>query len=222
MKITLKIAALLMLFAFVGEAQAQTFGVKVGANFANQLWKDNDDTYSDDFKMNLGINGGITAEFPINDMIAFETGLMLNSKGFKIEETEDILGTTFTLTTKTNLLYLDIPLNLKAGIDMGGAKLYGTFGPYVGFGITGKVKMKLEGGGETEEDSEDIEWGSDDDSDLKRLDFGLNIGAGVEFGAISVGVNYGLGLGNLLPNPEDGAKINNRVIGISLGYKFGN
>ena len=142
------------------------------------MFKDDDDTYSDDFKMKPGFHVGVTAEFPFSDMVSFETGLLLSTKGYKISEEESIMGETIKIEGKANLLYIDIPLTAKATFDVGGAKLYGTFGPYLGFGLSGKSKTEVSGGGESETEEEDVKWGSGDDDDLKRLDFGLTIGAG--------------------------------------------
>ena len=186
------------------------------------LFKEDGETYSDDFKMRPGFNIGATAEFPLSEMFSFETGLLLSTKGFNysLEETE--MGETIKLEWNTNLLYLDIPFLAKSSFDLGyDKKIYGTFGPYVGVGISGKSKIKATFEGETETDEETIEWGSDkESSDFKRLDFGLTIGAGVEINSVLIGLNYSLGLANISPNTDNGNMINNRVLGLSVGYKF--
>jgi hypothetical protein len=45
--------------------------------------------------------------------------------------------------------------------------------------------------------------------------------AGVEINSIPIGVNYGLGLANISNYANDGSRVNHRVLGISVGYKFG-
>lgn len=211
---------LIGLFVFVlvltmaSESFAQRFGLKGGLNLANMLVKDDDKTYSDDLKTSPGFHLGATAEFPITEMFSFETGLLLSTTGFKAtgEDYED----------KLSLLYLDIPLTGKASYDMGGIKLYGVFGPYLGMGLFGIYKSEETYEGETEKDYETINWGSDEaESDYKRLDFGITLGAGVEINAIQLGLSYNLGLANISPDTEDGFKINNRVLALSVGYKFG-
>ena len=113
-----------------------------------------------------------------------------------------------------NVNYLDVPLNLKFSTDMSGTTVYGIVGPYIGVAISGKQKF--------DGDSVDLDIGSDEDEDdVTRLDFGLSIGAGAEFGAISVGATYGLGLANISPYTDNGTKGKNRVFAISIGYKFG-
>jgi outer membrane protein W len=222
MKNLTNLFVVLMLSMMTTGLFAQSFGVKAGLNLSNMLVKDDDDTYSDDFKMNPGFHAGLTVDFPITEVFSFETGLLASTKGYKISEEETIAGETFEIEGKLNLLYLDIPLTGKVSFDIGGAKIYGAFGPYVGVGLTGKSKSEITVGGETEEEEEDIEWGSDEEGDdLKRLDYGLTVGAGVEISAIQIGVSYGLGLAKINPDTSNGAKINNRVIGISVGYRFG-
>ncbi|MBT8220056.1 MAG: PorT family protein [Bacteroidia bacterium] len=133
-----------------------------------------------------------------------------------------IYGETGRSKAKWNLIYLDIPLTVRASFDIRGAKIYSVFGPYVGMGLSGKIKTESSYMGETEKDQEDINWGNnEDDGDLKRLDFGLTIGTGVEINAIQIGISYSLGLANISNFADDGTKISNRVLAISAGYNFG-
>lgn len=63
--------------------------------------------------------------------------------------------------------------------------MYGVFGPYLGYGLSGKMessyKIFYEGDlFESESESYDVDWGNDEDEDmLKRLDYGLTFGAGI-------------------------------------------
>ncbi|ARV05992.1 hypothetical protein BTO04_04425 [Polaribacter sp. SA4-10] len=201
---------------------AQKFGIKAGFNLSNMLAKDNEETYSDDFKMKPGFHIGATVEFPLTEMFSFETGLLLSTKGLKSSYEETFAGETYKEESQLNLLYPDIPLTAKASFDMGSGKIYGLFGPYLGVGLSGKSKYESSYDDETESSEEDIEWGSnEDESDLKRMDFGLTMGAGVELNPIQIGLTYTLGLANISPHTDGGTKIKNRVLGISLGYRFG-
>lgn len=206
--------------------------VKAGLNFANMSYKDNYGTL--DNKMVTGIHFGATAEFPINEMFSFETGLLLSTKGSKRTESTPY-GIDYDYKGKPT--YLDIPLTLKVTKDMNGIKYFGIFGPYIGIGIGGQIYEDGEG--------EKIKWGShigtdelitddngipilddndqfvwDDSDDLKRLDYGLIIGGGVEINNFQIGLNYSLGLANLSPDKSDGLKVSNSVFGISVGYKL--
>jgi hypothetical protein len=218
MKNLMKLLIVVILFTLASESYSQ-IGVKAGLNLSNMLIKDDYGTYSDESKMNPGFHVGATAEFPITEMISIETGLFLSTKGVKMSE-KDI---DYEYNSKANLFYIDVPLTVKAYINVGGSRIYGAIGPYIGMGISGKTTYEYkETGVPTETDTETISWGSDaENDDLKRLDYGLTAGAGVEINSIQIGVSYGFGLANISSYTGDGDIVNNRVLGISLGYKFG-
>lgn len=219
MKNTFKV---IIVFAFVLNGlslSAQNLGVKAGLNFSNMLAKDDSETYSDDYKARTGFHIGAVAEIPVTDMFSFEPGLLLSTRGYRFEESETDDGETYEYSLKANTMYLDIPLSAKAHFDLGKIKAYGLFGPYVGLGLSGKYKEETSFGGETESEDTDIEWGSDKEKDnLKRLDFGLNVGAGVQVNSFQAGLVYGLGLANLSPSTDGGSQQKNRVFSITLGY----
>jgi len=214
----MKLLIVVIALTLATESFAQSFGVKAGLNLSNMLAKDDDDTYSDDFKMHPGFHLGATAGFPITDMFSFETGLLLSTKGFN----EDFQEDGYEYKDKVNLVYLDIPLTAKASFEVGSIAVFGVFGPYIGIGLSGKDKWELTIDGETESGEDKVKWGSDkENDDLKRFDFGLVMGAGVEINAIQIGLNYNLGLANISSYDEGGYTNKNKVLGISVGYKFG-
>ncbi|HLN52920.1 MAG TPA: porin family protein [Lentimicrobium sp.] len=223
MKNLTKLMVALFIFTLTTESFAQRIGIRAGAVMTNMLMKDDEDTYSDDFKMKPGFTAGVVGEIPFNDMFYFEPGLMLTTKGFKLDSEETMLGFTIKTEASSNPLYIDIPLNFKVAGEVGDEiKIYGLAGPYIGLGIGGKMKSKIEGMGEVEETDEAIKWGSDEDEDdFKMLDFGVTVGAGVEFGPVQAGLFYGLGLANISPYTDGGAKIANRTMGLTVTWFFG-
>ena len=220
MKNFTKYSLIVFISLFCLQSNAQTFGLKGGLNLANMLEKDDDDTYSNDYKMNPGFHIGATVDLPFNDFLSFESGLLLTTKGMTYED--EIMGVD--VSAKANLYYLDIPLTLKASYDLSdGLKMFGAVGPSVGVGLSGKMKVTAEYQGETETEEEDIKWGNDEDNDdLKRLDLGLTFGGGVEINAIQIGISYDLGLSNISAYQDYGATSKNRVLKFSVGYRFGN
>jgi len=211
----MKLLIVVVVFSMATDSFAQTFGVKAGLNLSNMIVKDNTETYSGDFKMKPGFNLGGTVEFPINEIFSFETGLILSTKGYKATY-EDFGGET---KETYNLYYFDIPLTGKATYDVGSFKIFGVFGPYIGIGLSGKGKSETDG---VSDPTHVVKWGTDSDNDeLKRLDMGLTFGAGVEISSVQIRLNYDLGIKNISSDTGDGYKITNRVLGISLGYKFG-
>lgn len=194
------------------QSSAQTFGIKAGLNLSTLLAKDNDDTYTDNYKLRPGFHIGATAELPMNEIFSFETGLLLSTKGTNESETR------YSNESSLTLYYFDIPLTAKAYYKVGSVRIYGVFGPSLGIGLSGKNKIKVSG---SPDETQTIKWGTDSENDdLKRLDLGLTVGAGVEINAIQIGLAYNLGLANISAYTGDGYKIKNRVLGISVAYKF--
>ena len=205
----------LALALFVGANAQVKLGAKAGLNLANFSGDIEDNS------MKIGVQVGAIADFAFGDAISLQTGLMFTQKGYK--EDFEILGETFT--SKVNLNYLEIPINAVYGLGIGNNTLQFFAGPYVGIGLTGKMKSDIDGA-----DDMDIQFVSDytdvdeDKSGLKRLDIGFNFGAGYKINNIQIQANYGLGLSNLIPDydgetPDD--KITNGVIQFSVAYFFG-
>lgn len=190
----LSIILVLVFVAFANASNAQQLSVKAGLNLSNL--NDNDGVI--DYETKLGFNIGVGAEFGINDMFTFEPAVLISAKGTQIKD-----------LSKINFLYAEIPLNLKAYFDVTGIKIYGLLGPYLGIGLTGKTKFDPD----LNLNDLDIEWG-DDLGEFKRLDYGVNIGAGIDLGKIQIGAQYGLGLADI------SSDIKHSVIAINVGYKF--
>lgn len=212
--ISLFTLAILLLFATQSFAQLR-FGAKAGLNLANMVNKDNDNDFGKDASMKPGFHVGVVAEYSLGEKFAIEPALLFSTKGFKYDK--DGIKYTF------NLNYLEIPINAVFKIPLGDAKLLIKAGPYFGYAISGKMKsadkMFGDNGDQTEQT---LKIGSDKaKDDIKAMDIGVNIGAGVEIKSFTIGLQYGLGLANLSPVTDNGMKANNRVIGISVGYMFG-
>ncbi|MDP2722630.1 MAG: porin family protein [Bacteroidales bacterium] len=221
MKKLITFIAVVVLFTMNVESFAQTFGVRAGLNLTNMLAKDDDETYSDDYKTKVGFQIGGTAEFEITEMFSFETGLFLSNKGFRINKEGTEYGEPYKFKSTWNLYYIEIPLTAKATFDLGNQRIYGIFGPSIGIGLSGKDKAKTTYMGESDTNTETVDWGTGEDNDLKRFDFGWIIGAGVEYQAFSAGLSYNLGLANIAATTDGGYKVKNRVFAITVGYRFG-
>ena len=211
MKKSTYLLMLVLCIFFVSQINAQSFIIKGGFNLSKLYYADEDGTYSDEFDMKPGFHVGGAIEIPLNTNFMFEPGIMLITKGVKMEEDE--------ISTKANLNYIDIPLLLKASSNSkNGASVFGALGPYIGLGLNGKITMEYGGDKETE----DVKFGNDEDNDdLKRLDMGVSIGGGVEFESFLIGVSYDYGLMNISPYKEYDTKNKNRVLKFTLGYRFG-
>ena len=202
-----KLLIIVVAFTMTTKSFAQVkYGVKAGLNFANLSESDNDDSYNEGKTSKIGFHFGGTAEFPASEALSVQTGLLYSTKGYKINDGD--------FSTALNLNYLEIPINAIYKIEVGGSKLCLNAGPYLGYAFSGSLAYG--------DESYDYKIGSGDEDDIKALDYGINIGAGVELNdKITIGLQYGLGLANISSYTEYGYKSNNRVIGISVGYMFG-
>lgn len=207
------------------------FGVKAGLNLSNMLIKNFPSDFDEKSITSFHL-GGVVA-FNIAENFALETGMLLSGKGGKWEYSETESGITITGIMTVSPLYLEIPINALYKAELGSVKLLLFVGPYIGIGVGGKMKTEFTASGLPSgvtissllgydpDESEDIEYGTDDTSLLKRTDFGLNIGAGLEIKNLQIRVQYGLGLSNLDPQGSSDTETKNKVVGISIGYMFG-
>jgi len=191
-------------------ASAQTspvkFGVKAGVTFPTLSISEDEDGA---VKSNTGFYVGGTVDFGISEMFSLQPGLTLSNKGAKM----DILG----VTAKTNLMYIELPVNALVNIPVGDGKVFVGGGPYYGMAISGKNKVSGSFEGESVSESEDIEFG--DDGEFKRGDFGVNFLGGYQLNnGFNIHAGYGLGLSNI-SNDSD-AKTKNRVFSVGVGFSF--
>ncbi|MFU8844250.1 MAG: porin family protein [Bacteroidales bacterium] len=194
-------------------------GILGGVNFQNLNGKDYEGDQLENDLM-TGFHAGINIQIPLAPEFYFQPGLLFSTKGAK--KTSDGIKNT------TNLSYIEMPLNLVYKALLGKGYFMLGLGPYLGYGIAGKVKS--EGGGSTLE--RDIEFTSVVEIDdpltepyYKAFDAGGNIFFGYEL-ASGIFAQMNAQLGMLKINPEykiltdDKSSIKNTGFGFSLGYRF--
>lgn len=211
-----------VLLTAAGIVNAQTFGLKAGYSSSDISVEDEDGSYNEDISMKSGFHVGPTLEFPVSENFSIDMALLLATKGAKADESDSFEGETYSMESKVNMWYLDIPVFAKFSTFAGNTRIYGLAGPYLGVGLTGKVKMELTEGSESYSEEDDISWGDGDDNDFKRLDLGIGLGAGIEFDSFFVELTTHLGLNNISAEEDYGTKIKNRTFMLSVGYKFNN
>jgi len=224
-----RIFSLLLMLTLTGSlAMAQSsgkmsFGILGGVNFQNLNGKDaSGDKLTND--MVIGYHAGVNVQIPVAPQFYFQPGLTYSTKGAK--NTYDLLGTSYTSTTK--LSYIELPLNMVYKAQLGKGYFMLGFGPYVGYGFAGKVITK---GGDLSLDQKikftNVVEVSDNLTDpyYKALDFGGNIFAGFEMASgIFAQFNTQLGMVKINPEykiaPDDKSSVKNTGFGFSLGYRF--
>ena len=125
-----------------------------------------------------------------------------------------------------NLNYLELPLNLVYKGALGNGKIYLGLGPYLAYGIGGKVKM-----GDEEVDVKFKNKVTEDDYEedvffVKALDAGGNIFVGYELSqGLFFQLNTQLGMIDLWPEYEGEGDMGEAVMknigfGLSVGLRF--
>ena len=212
---------LLTIFIFLATltSTAQNFGIKAGFNLSGMLIKQSDFfSYNDSYMMKTGFHIGPIFEVKVFDFLSLESGIILNSKGYTGISEETINNETYNLKEKKSLLFIDVPLTVKVPFSIINSDFFGSAGGYAGMGLTGDNKISSYYGSNITK----IKWGSEEGSDeLKKFDYGLTFGAGINLDPFQVGVSYNMGLANLSPESSSGSELGNRVLGISLSYLFG-
>lgn len=175
---------------------ALEFGVKGGLSFANFRWDIPEGSFETVSIIKFGVSGIV--RYPLSELLDAQVELMYLQKGAKFEE------------TKWNFDYLSIPVLVRFDFSSEDASTYIVAGPEIGF----LLSAKFENSG-TEEDIKD---------EVKSIDLGINVGAGVSMNMDSTPVfwevRYSLVLSNWIddPNIEDSAK--NRGVQLLVGMMF--
>jgi len=222
------ILPVLALVFFANAASAQiSLGGQAGAVFAKSKTDDFSSTIPGidlSTKNRIGFSAGLIADIPIGESgLRVIPELNFVQKGLKAEGNVDIdLGGGQIIAAQTeadiNLSHIEIPVNLAYAFEAGNGRFIIGAGPYAGFGLSGKSKVKVSALGQSEEEEDDIEFGSEEDQ-IKRMDFGANFMAGyIMNNGLMLKVNYSLGLANLSNTSESDWK--NRYFGVTLGYFF--
>ncbi len=161
-----------------------------------------------DFKSSVGFMGGVNYRTPLGTSLAFQPELNFMQKGGKQEETSSWEESYF------NVNYLELPLYfLYTGGNYSG--FYAGAGPAINLGISGKFKYDSE--------SEDIEFGNDED--LKRSHIAVNVLAGYRLKrGFDVSAFFSRSLTSSTPgeNPDlEGPNWSFTNFGLRIGYTLG-
>lgn len=206
-----------------GRKSKTIFGVKLGINKANQTFSNDFGPGDENYKLMTGFHLGATAEKFFGRIFSVETDLLYSTKGHKYIS-EDVYpgGITVSQNNKRVISYLEIPIQFKASQQLGDNSLaFIAFGPYLAYAINGVwVYYVEETGFPTYDETEDIKFGSNNGDTYRRTDWGIQLNVGTEIGPLQVSAGYQWGLSNIDGERAAGAKHTNRIIKVSLGYRF--
>lgn len=194
-----------------------SFGVRAGVNLQNLNGKDFDGEKLEN-DLIFGFHAGVDVEIPVAPDFSFQPGVLFSTKGASVDE------------DKINLGYIEVPLHFLYKPMLGSGRLIIGLGPYVSYGVTGKIKQ--------DEGSDiDIKFKNNlTDEDLlnefegeffhlKGFDAGADIVAGYQLESnLYIQLNAQLGLLDIYPDypddEDDETVIKNTGFGLSVGYRF--
>lgn len=191
------------LLAITGYSQAK-FDIHGGMSMANITNSEAD--------LKIGYTLGVGMDYSFNDMWSFQSGLNFTSKGCKASEAG--------VDAKMNPVYLDIPLlaAVKMTITEGNRFLV-NFGPYVGFGLGGK--MTVEQGGAEVGTKLFEKVGTNKDAMMNRCAVGLQYGIGFELdNHYLINLTGQYGFTNMMKESMAGKSNKNLAFMLTVGYRF--
>jgi opacity protein-like surface antigen len=220
------------------------FGIRGGLNLGKIGIMDNSDESGRDYyysrttdKMSLsgnliGFHVGVAADVKLLEFLYFQPGVMLNLKGGEIKDEyeyrssyeHDYNESTITIA----VYYLDVPLMLSLkGTLNNDLALRAHAGPYFGLGLFGKFEVEETGSSGRRDGIKIDNVFSPSALDKSRygftgankFNFGVGLGAGLEFNNMYLGASYNIGLTNLLDSDEL-PELYERTVSVTIGYNF--
>ena len=126
---------------------------------------------------------GLTYKIDLG-IIAIQPSLIYNVKGAKIAEFKAV-GDISTFDYKNG--YLELPVQIQAGLNLGVARIYAIAEPFIGYAITNSTQS-------SNGNKIDVKW-----NEVKnKLEYGVGVGAGIELiKHVQVSARYFWNLGNV-------------------------
>jgi hypothetical protein len=176
---------------------------------------------------NIGFGVGVVSDVALGEKLSLRSSLNLLQKGGKMKSNfdDDMGGIVPSMEMDAKLYYAELPVNLVYNVDLSSGRLYFGAGPSIGMGLFGKMKVTavnpLDPTEKEEEKVDAFKKEDDNGAGLKRFDFSANAIAGYQFkSGLYVNAGYLLGLTSMVDS-EDGEKMKNRGLQLTIGYFFG-
>ena len=197
---------LLVSISFAAQAQSATFGIKAGASLTNFTGSNTSDA-----KNIFGFNGGLVANFAINDAFSIQPEVLYSMKGAKAEQSTSFGGVTYSDKLTSRLHYIDVPV--LARVNAGG--LFFELGPQIGFLVAAKQKEEISGGTGAGTYDNDVK------DQLKTVDFGYAAGLGYQLSnGPGIGLRYNGGFSDVNKNSGSTA-LRNSAFQLYVSFMFG-
>ena len=143
--------------------------------------------------------------------LSLQPGIIYNMKGQSLASNIDALGAKQDVTINTKTGYLEIPVRVAWGVDLGLLKPFVFAEPYLGYAITTETKTEFKDAAAAEimNSAMGTQLESKNEWDARnRLEYGVGLGAGVrllKFASLSV--KYFWEFGNLYKEGEKSPNI---------------
>lgn len=126
---------------------------------------------------------GLTYKIDLG-IVAIQPALIYNVKGAKVSELKE-LGDIASFDYKNG--YLELPVQVQAGLNLGVARIYAIAEPFIGYAITNSTQS-------SNGNKIDVKW-----NEVKnKLEYGIGVGAGVELiKHVQISARYFWNLGNV-------------------------
>jgi hypothetical protein len=199
MRVLSAVLALVLLGASVATAQEPSWGLKGGINLATLS---SDEEPSPDLNYRVGLVAGGFFTWPVGARFDIQPEGLFSQQG----ATGDEEG----IDAKIKLDYLVVPILMRYKTATSGGALVLFAGPSLGVKLSAKATAESAGQSFTDDIDELIE----------TFDYGIVFGGGFEAGRFTIDGRYTWGFGNVNADPDDTAKVRNRVISILGGVRF--
>lgn len=194
MKKIVIIALVLVLGSSFLYAENSHAGVSIGGNLAFLSADGFYDSLFADRSPRMGLSVGFYGDYEFYSMknkllLSMQPGILYTMKGFRMDN------------LNVNLDYLEIPVLIKASVPLASpANLYLLMGPSLGINVVRESEIGT----------------FTSSSDDKRTDFGIVIGAGVDFEAnIAVDIRANFGLVNII---DSDSRNQNHSVALMVSY----
>ena len=204
---------MLSTFAQSDKARTINYTIKSGLTFSKFNYQNQSDGTTT--KGNTGFYVSALANLPVKKMVTIQSGLTLIGKG-----NNAVLANTYI--EYTDLLYLEIPVNLLAEFKTGPGKILVGAGPYLGIGIDGGILKKTYETTTTPSTSTstDIRF-NNSPGEYKTLDFGLNFSLGYRLDSgLGINAGYSLGMVDIYNSSTTNQSMRNSGFSAGLSFTF--
>lgn len=137
-------------------------------------------------------HAGIVWKVPFLRDFAIQSGVTFQMKGATLDSYLDDANTIRISSLDTEVGYVEIPLQLQWGPDLALFRPYIFAEPFIGYGVY--AKNELSAVADLVDSTRRNEWAA---NALKRLEYGLGFGAGIEFWQIQLSFQYYMNMGGL-------------------------